>query len=285
MTYSPKQFVPTALFLATKTDNHYTSLTKFASKLPNTTPESVKAPEFTLVQGLRFSFDVRHPHRGLEGGFMELQAMMHGRYVPRPNSPLSPQSIAESMLTIPSADLSNPWEPSTAGLGKRLKAAHQRASHLLKTSALLSDAYYLFTPAQIWLAAFLAADEPLARFYLDTILSGAAVKAPDSLNEPANDDRPSNPLNAMLPNLEACKQLLVSKAAGKPNEEELRELRKIDRKLMKCQNPTKADLSSLKGPQAEKKRDSEEGTGEEDGRSKKKRKVEDDDVFGPSISK
>ena len=279
MTYHPKQFMPTALFLATKTDNHYMSLSKFASNLPKTTPETVKAPEFTLVQGLRFSFDVRHPHRGLEGGFMELQDMLHGRYEPRKTSPLSTQSIAEAVLTVPAADSSIQWEPPTKGVQKRLQHAHERSSHLLKTSALLSDAYFLYTPAQIWLSAFLAADEPLAEFYLRTILSGAPAPTSDP---PAST---TEPFESMLAALEGCKRLLVSKAAGKPDEAELRELRKIDKKLSKCQNPAKADLNSLKGPQPDKKRDSEEGTGEEEGRITKKRRVEDDDVFGGELGK
>ena len=271
MTYHPKTFMPTALFLATKTDNHYTSISKFASKLPKTTPEAVKAPEFTLVQGLRFSFDVKHPHRGLEGGFMELLAMVMGKYVPAPTSPLSPQTIAEQIRTIEGNGVE--WEPTSAAFQKRIQVAHQKATALLKTNALLSDAYFLYTPAQIWLSAFLAVDQPLATFYLRTVISSnVAAESPDT------------PLTSILEVLEGCKKLLVSKEFEVPDEEELKYLKRVEKKLSKCQNPTKADLSSLKGPaNLPPKRDSEDG--KEDGHAAKKRKVEDDDVFGGEIKK
>lgn len=292
MLHNPKQFMPTTLFLATKTDNHYISLNKFASKLYGSSPEAVKAPEFTLVQGLRFSFDVRHPNRGLEGGFMELQAMLQGRYEPRPLSPLSPQSIAEAILTVPSTDPSTPWEPSIVGVGKRLQAAHQKASYLLKTSALLSDAYFMYTPAQIWLSAFQAADQPLAEFYLRTIVSGLELsqQANDSKqdlyrsNPQWSNDDISQKLSPVLAALEGCKQLLISKDAAKMNEEERKELKPLLKKLTRCQAFFNTEASN-KELSDDKKRDSEEGPGDEAGRTKKKRRVEDDNVFGGEIHK
>ena len=76
MTYHPKQIMMCALFLATKSDHWHISLHKFASRIGNTTEEDVKAPEFLLMQGLRFMLDVRHPMRGLEGGVGELLAFI-----------------------------------------------------------------------------------------------------------------------------------------------------------------------------------------------------------------
>ncbi len=46
---------------------------RFAEKFPNTTAEEVLAGEFLLCQGIRFSFDVKHPFRALEGIVMELR--------------------------------------------------------------------------------------------------------------------------------------------------------------------------------------------------------------------
>ena len=72
MTYHPKTIMPCALFIATKTDNYYMSLRHFADGVPgDTTAEDIIAPEFLVMQSLRFTFDVRHPFRGLEGGLME----------------------------------------------------------------------------------------------------------------------------------------------------------------------------------------------------------------------
>src|ERR1700728_3827563 len=78
MTYSPVDIIKTALFFATKTENHYIRLTKFADAITDTKPEDVLACEFLLTQGLRFTFDVRHPFRALEGAVMELQAIANG---------------------------------------------------------------------------------------------------------------------------------------------------------------------------------------------------------------
>ena len=68
MTYHPKQIMMCALFLATKSDLWHISLHKFVTRIGKITEEDVKAPEFLLMQGLRFTLDVRHPMRGLEGG-------------------------------------------------------------------------------------------------------------------------------------------------------------------------------------------------------------------------
>src|ERR1700733_13422503 len=78
MTYHPTDILKTALFFATKTENFYFRLTKFADAIGGTKPEDVLASEFLLTQGLRFTFDVRHPFRALEGAVMELQALSRG---------------------------------------------------------------------------------------------------------------------------------------------------------------------------------------------------------------
>lgn len=46
---------------------------RFADKFPDTTAEEVLAAEYLLSQGIRYSFDVRHPFRGLEGLIMDLK--------------------------------------------------------------------------------------------------------------------------------------------------------------------------------------------------------------------
>ena len=86
MTYHPKQIMPCALFLATKTDNYYLSLRQFAEGVPGqTSADDIIAPEFLVMQSLRFTFDVRHPFRGLEGGIMELRAISQGQGQPAPH--------------------------------------------------------------------------------------------------------------------------------------------------------------------------------------------------------
>lgn len=75
MTYPPTELLKTALFFGAKAEGHYTRLSRFAEKFPNTTPEEVLAGEFLLCQGIRFAFDVRHPFRALEGAIMDLRQM------------------------------------------------------------------------------------------------------------------------------------------------------------------------------------------------------------------
>ena len=283
MTYHPKQIMPAAQFLATKTENFYTRLKDFAEKLPRTTAEEVIAPEFLLTQGLRFTFDVRHPFRGLEGGAMELHALADGALLPpaAAATDASSQSLQERMLAlVPAAQSGAPRSSTVADAHQRVEAAHKHASQLLKTSALLTDAYLLFTPAQIWLAALLAADEPLTRFYLETVLGadGAGSTTAEALEV-----------------VRACAGMLASApATGKPSDEERRELKRIDKKLFKCRNPEKVDLVGINQAQ---KRDGEAKGGEPgepgvDEKVIKKRKLEreaaqkeGDDLFGPSIQR
>ena len=265
--------MPSALYLSTKTESNYTSLPKFVAKLPKTTAEDVIAPEFLLTQGLRFTFDVRHPQRGLEGIYMELVAMSTGTHQSPPGSNASPNSLQQDMIQLEPAATGASKAKSPSDLLPRIeKALHGQVKDILRTSALLTDAYFLFTPAQILLSAFLMADEPLARFYL-------------SLKFPASSGVPSK----LMATLRACIAILTSSPSVKPGQIELEELRRIDKKLYKCRNPEKMDLVGINKAQ---KRD---GDGKSDGvldeKIIKKRKLEreselkEDDMFGPSISK
>jgi len=78
MTYHAPDILKTALFFATKTENYYIPLKGFVAQIGKTTPEDIRASEFLLTQGLRFTFDVRHPFRALEGAVMELQSIADG---------------------------------------------------------------------------------------------------------------------------------------------------------------------------------------------------------------
>ena len=272
MTYHPKEMMAAALFLSTKTENHYTSLKSFASKLP-TTPESVVAPEFLLTQGLRFTLDVRHPHRGLEGGFMELLGLAQGKGQAGPGIKKSSEQLQKEMIDLQPAKEGNKKSRSTDDLVRRIQVAHGKAKEVGKSSALLTDAYFLYTPSQIWLSSLFLADEPLARFYLDTKIPTPHELKPKLINT-----------------LKSCTELLRSSVSANPEEAEIKALKKIDKKLFKCRNPEKVDLVGINKAQ---KRDSE-GTGENglDERIVKKRKLEREksekeaeDIFGPPLAK
>ena len=268
MTYHPKEMMPSALFLATKTENHYISLNKFAEKLPKMTAEDVLAPEFLLTQGLRFTFEVRHPHRGLEGGFMELQALARGRGHTGVGNAMTSAQIQKDMIGIEPVNPGGKASQSVDQVIYRIQAARGKAKDILKTAALLSDAYFFYTPSQIWLSSLFLADEPLARFYV-------GVKLPSA----------STLKSKLLSTSQSCAALLQDSPSVKPGAEEIKELKRVDKKLYKCRNPEKMDLVGIN--KAQKREGGAEGLDE---KVVKKRKIERErneketaDVFGPPL--
>lgn len=237
MTYPPKSIMPCALFLATKTENYYMSLQKFAAGVPGEPdPDEVIAPEFTLTQGLRFTFDVRHPFRGLEGGVMELQAIAQGDGKPGPHHPgQTPESLKRALYSIaPAPSAAAGQQPSS--IMDRIAKAHHSTREILKHAAQMTDAYFLYTPSQIWLSALLLADRPLAEFYI-------GVKV-GPVSEATNVDS-TNPLSLLrtklLTTLEDCAKMLESYKPMSSDPEKMKELRRIAKKLRQCQDPEKSN--------------------------------------------
>lgn len=255
MTYHPADILKTALFFATKTENHYMRLTKFAEYIENTKPEDVIASEYLLVQGLRFTFDVRHPFRALEGAVMDLQALSRGEVPVLPEGGETNEEKLDERL-----------DGKPKNMEKRVRVAHSTAREHLKTSALLTDVYFHFTPSQIMMAALIIADRELTEWYIKCKLSAAA----------------ENP-QKVLDTVERCSDLLREvKPSSQPLASERKELQALAKKLKKCRNPEKVDLHRLQ--QAKR-----EGTGDED-KIVKKRKLEGEqsanereDVFGREI--
>lgn len=252
MTYHPKQILTCALFLATKTDHWHISLANFVDKIPGTEEKDVRAPEFLLMQGLRFTLDVRHPMRGLEGGVCEIL-----------------QLLDEGKLRLDGPD------PK-----KRVDKANERASRLLRSAAQMTDVYFLFTPSQIWLAALMAVDADLAREYLSS-------KMDELESAPANfGTRVNLRIRSCADMLSAYKS---EEDADEAEQKEMRkEMKRIGRKLHLCQNPEKMDLVAVTTQKAVEKREGSESDKE---RVLKKRRLErerleqDGDVFGSSLKK
>lgn len=294
MTYHPKSIMACALFLATKTDNYYMSLRQFAEGIPGETPpDEVIAPEFLLMQGLRFTFDVRHPFRGLEGGVMELSAIAQGQGQPAPHMPhQTPQDLQRALQSI-----APPPTPSSS-ISDRIARAHGTTRELLKSAAQMTDAYFLYTPSQIWLSAFLLADKPLAEFYLDTKLGGpvdptttkTTTTDPSTLQNPLYDLR-----TKLLKVLTDCATLLQSYTPLSSDPEQMKNLKRIAKKLYHCQNPEKANLAQKREAAQTQTPVSAVDSGpvtseSESERLAKKRKLEEQakkrgpqDVFGPEL--
>ncbi|GFF22162.1 ubiquitin-conjugating enzyme E2 1 [Aspergillus udagawae] len=240
MTYSPKTIMPCALFLATKTDNFYMSLRQFAEKVPgDSTAEDIIAPEFLIMQSLRFTFDVRHPFRGLEGGVMELQAMAEGLGQPAPHLPQqTSEDLRRGLLAVPAA----PNAPQSSSITDRIGRAHTTTRELLKTAAQMTDAYFLYTPSQIWLAAFMLADRPMAEYYLDTKLGGPAAQSSNAqARNPLYDLRVK-----LFRTLNECAALLQSYKPLSSDPEQMKNLKRIGKKFYYCQNPEKISLAGQK---------------------------------------
>ncbi|KAF3482479.1 cyclin CCL1 [Arthroderma uncinatum] len=246
MTYHPKSIMPCALFLATKTDNFYMSLRSFTEHIPKMSMEDIIAPEFLLTQGLRFTFDVRHPFRGLEGGMMELNAIAKGEATPGPHHPgLTVPGLQKAIQSLA------PPPPSIAGpvpatpLSTRLAKVHHNTREILKHSAQMTDVYFLYTPSQIWLSALLIADKPLAEFYLETKLG---PPAPSSTPASTSPSAMLSALHAkLIPILQSCCALLAPyiQNNGSSGTAPGPRLRQIGRKLYHCQNPERKDLTAL----------------------------------------
>ena len=142
MTYHPKSIVLCCLFLACKADHFFLSLRRFIDGVDpdgegGVTEEDVKAPEFLLLQGLRFTLEVRHPFRGLQGGVADTGRMS-----------------VEGGLRV------------EGGMGRVGRVA-DRVKGLLKGAAQMTDVYFLFTPSQIWLGGLWVVDEELGAKYLE----------------------------------------------------------------------------------------------------------------------
>ncbi|KIW51847.1 hypothetical protein PV05_10532 [Exophiala xenobiotica] len=249
MTYNPKQIITCALYLATKADHFYISLSKFVAELEDLTEDDVKAPEFLLLQGLRFTLDVRHPMKGLAGGHIEMNVMAE-----------------EGRLGTIS---------TSTGSTKRIGQAADLAKKLLATAAQMTDAYFLFTPSQIWLAAMMVADRELVEVYLQQKLSQLPI-----------NDAATGWKEKLVSTISACAALLESYRSPEDDSTQRKEIRRIGKKLVICQNPEKTDIVAATRAKAAEKR---EGDGSDAEKALKKRKLErerlegDGSVFGPDL--
>ncbi len=247
MTYHPTDILKTALYFSTKTENNYISINSFADAIGGTKAEDVLASEFLLTQALRFTFDVRHPFRALDGAIMEIRALAKGDIPPFPGA--------------------EPREDIPERLDNRAQHAHAKATAYLKSSAQLTDVYFHFTPSQIMMASLLLVDREMAEWFIRSKFPAAAVEV----------------VNKVLAVVEKCADMMDSVPPdSEPSEAEKKVLSALSKKLKKCRNPEKMDLVGLQRAKREgagvddkviKKRKLE----------KEKFSREADDMFGPAL--
>ena len=153
-------------------------------------------------------------------------------------------------------------------MSRRVKTAHGIARDRLKTSALLTDVYFHFTPSQIMMASLLLADEELIHWYI------ASKFGPE--------DPMAQRILMVLSDCAGMLQTIEPNAAGPSDERKA--ISALAKKLKKCRNPEKIDLVALQKVKRE-------GDGVEDEKIIKKRKLERekvakeaDELFGPGLT-
>ena len=254
LTYPPKEIYKTALYLANKAESNGVPVSKYAQRI-SAKPEEILAAEYKVIQALRFTLDVRQPNRGLKGVMMELDNLVEGQ----PEARLKAELEA---LQPPAAGASTKWRAGS-NIRERVQLAYSAAREYLDSPALLTDAYFLFTPSQIVFASLQLADPPLADWYLSTKIPASSPIRPK-----------------VLATLRSCGEMLSSFSAGSVLTKDERAA--LEAKLEKCRDPSTIDLVKA---HAAKQRG--EGADEEAKAAKKKlqreQSMKDADPFGPSI--
>ena len=278
MTYDGNKIAKTAFFLALKLElgTRAGSASEFASRLPKTSRDDIVAPEYTIVQALRFNFEVRHPFRGLKGVHLELEDMVRGTYTG--TSPDAPSSAELQRQALAALDVGSSEEAV-----RKLGNIYMHAKDMLAMAAQLTDAYFLFTPSQILLAASSLAHPALTSLYLST-------KIPSS--------SPAHP--KVLSTIRSCADMLSAHRSYSPVfvpstdkfawvDAEQPLTKRATKKLRQCKDPFTQDLVALN---AGKKRDKlQDGGGAlEEGKAKRRKlnrekaEQESDAFWGPELS-
>lgn len=263
MQYAPKKIMPTALFLANKTDNQMHLLDSFLPQahkirgLESLTRETVLGPEFLFTQALRFHFDVRHPYRALKGITLEAHQLIHichGHKSPEGWARMSGEEIRDKLLDG-GAISPNDFE-------RRVLSSYDKAKEQLSSKALISDAYFHYSPSQIAFAAWHCIDAAFIHNFLDIRLTGTV---------------PAKERHKIIDTVAACAEMLQNVSVLEDDE-----LRAMNKKMIKANKINAQDVAAGKS----KKRPANEV----EEHKAKKRKLEREafekqgnDLFGPSL--
>jgi cyclin H len=274
LTYPPKEIYKTVLFLACKAEATHTTLSEYARRI-STDPGVVLAPEYKVMQALRFTLDVRQPWRGLKGALMELLNMAEGKLGVIQGVDIgSGQEIQKMMMELPYPTQGNktPWSPPKSGsvelkhIHDRVQAAYSAARSILDAPALLTDVYFLYTPSQIMLAALQLADEPLTSLYLSTKLSTSSPTRPK-----------------ILATLSSCVEMLASFDQSQVLTKDERAA--LESKLEACRDPATRDLVKAFAMMRQGGEDDEKAQEKAKRRKteREKNEKEGNDLFGPGL--
>jgi cyclin H len=270
MTYPPKEIYKTVLFLACKSEATHMTLSEYARRI-STDPESVLAAEYKVMQALRFTLEVRQPFRGLKGVLMELLNMAEGRIGGGVDADgRGGEEVAQQMRSLPKPGErdTTQWTASSngttdlKGFQDRIQAAYSAARTLLDLPASLTDAYFLYTPSQMLLAAFRLADEPLTTLYLSTKIPTSAPQR-----------------TKILATIAGCADLLASFDSSQILSKDERAA--LEEKLEQCRDPSTKDV--VQTFKASRESDVDDEKAEKKKQAREKNKKEGEDLFGPSL--
>ncbi|KAK6496094.1 hypothetical protein TWF481_002118 [Arthrobotrys musiformis] len=230
--YHPKHLLTTILFLATKTENNYLSTAEFCKRIPKLTPEAVLKYEFKVAGGIGWDFEIRHPLRGADGGIMELLTALTSN---NPDPGL--QALKDKLGQTPS---------------RRVTDAAGKMKAFLTKEALVSDVYYHYTPPQIFLGALYLADKELAEAYIEWRFGENSTmgrplkkkkkekKGKEKATEEDSSEASKKPpalAPKLIPAVIACADMMLK--AQEYEKIPVDVLKRIDKKLHRCQNPQK----------------------------------------------
>lgn len=230
--------------------------------------------EFKVAGGIGWDFEIRHPLRGADGGIMELLTALGTS-----NSDPGIQTLKEKLGQNPS---------------RRVTDAAGRMKGYLTKEALVSDVYYHYTPPQIFLGALWLADKELAEAYIEWRFGENSTmgrplkkkkkdkKGKERAIEDENTNEPKKPpalAPKLIPAVIACAEMMLK--AQEYEKIPVDVLKRIDKKLHRCQNPQKflgAGSPIGIGNDAPPKKQAEEAAPPPE----KRRKTE-EDLFGGSL--
>jgi cyclin H len=187
---------------------------------------------------------------------MELDNIVEGQPDPRLRAEIE-------ALEVPDKGAWTSWRAGSS-VRERVQLAYSAARAMLDSPALLTDAYFLFTPSQIVFASLQLADPPLADWYL-------SMKIPTS-----SPIRPK-----VLATLRSCAETLSSFRQSDVLSKDERAA--LEAKLEKCRDPSTIDM--VKAHLAKQR-----GEGEDDEEKAERKRLQREasakanaDPFGPRI--
>lgn len=207
MEWHPKSIMPTCLFLAAKTTNHPVPIDVFVKKFEKFKESDVLDLEFVVAQSLSFEFWVRGAERGVRGWALELQS-----------TPLG-------------------------GAGERAQRALPKALEVLSTSR-LTDAEFLFAPAQIALACWRIADKELVDGFLRHKYAAVEDDGGDE-GEGEEEREKTLPFGIRRAELLRISGEIEDMIRAGEAKHDLKKVKEVDKRLKGCANPEKVPGTAL----------------------------------------